>query len=74
MPEQQFGVLRNSQSIVELVEYTSQWYMPHIASHQHPTDAHEESHEHIDRIVVKESETALNSATWLVARLVYRHS
>ena len=65
---------QNPQRIVELVEYASQWYMPHVASHQHPADAHEESHEHIDRIVVKQSETVLNSATWLVAHLVHRHS
>ena len=44
--------------------------MPHVTGHQHAADAHEESHEHIDRIVVKESETTLDSATWLVALLV----
>ncbi len=44
--------------------------MPYVTSNQHPANAHEESHEHIDCIVVKKPETALDSAAWLVALLV----
>lgn len=47
--------------------------MPQVTTHQHPADAHEKSHQHIDRIVVKKSETTLDSATWLVALLVRWH-
>ena len=45
--------------------------MPNVTGHRHPTDAHEESHEYIDGIVVEESETALDAATGLVALLVF---
>lgn len=44
--------------------------MPHVTRNHHPADAHEESHEYIDRIVVQQPETALDSAAWLVTSLV----
>lgn len=44
--------------------------MPHVTTDQHPANAHEKSHEHIDRVVVKKPKTTLDSATWLVALLV----
>ena len=44
--------------------------MPYVTAYHHPADAHEERHEHVDRIVVKKSKTTLDSATWLVAPLV----
>ena len=71
-----FGQANHSndqKQFVNLAEYTSQWYMPHVTTHQHPTDAHEESHEHIDRIVIKKPETTLDSATRLFALLVRWH-
>ena len=63
-------VYGNTFGIIELDQNTSQRNMPHVTSNQHPTNAHQESHEYIDRIIVKESETTLDSATWLVTSLV----
>lgn len=44
--------------------------MPHVTGNHHPTNAHEESHEYIDRIVVQKPETTLDSAARLVTPLV----
>ena len=65
---------RNTFGGIELAQNTSQWNMPDVTSNHHPTNAHQESHEDIDRIVVKEPETTLDTATWLVTPLVRRGS
>ena len=65
---------RNTFARIELAQNTSQWNMPDVTSNHHPTNAHQESHEDIDRIVVKEPETTLDTATWLVTPLVRRGS
>lgn len=61
---------RLKEYLVESGQDATQWNLPHVTSNHHPTDAHEESHEYIDRIVVQKPETALDSAARLVTLLV----
>ena len=60
--------------MVESAKDAPQWEMPHITSNRHPTNTHEQSHQHIYRVVVQEAYTTLDAATGLITPLVWRGS
>lgn len=62
--------ISRSEWLNQSAQDASQWNMPHVTRNHHPTDTHEERHEYVDGIVVQKSQTALDSAAWLVTFLV----